>query len=120
MVGPGCYKWYRADPPPRCGGLFCLAPQSHGTQRGHCVCMGGGGGCLSHPTSDRGETSCHYISMVSSQPSRRVLKSTGPFRPEADNIFMVGPGCYMGSSWLVDSKGNISTGNKKVGLCLCS
>ena len=29
---------------------------------------------LSHPTSDRGETSCHYISMGSSQPCRRVLK----------------------------------------------
>ena len=29
---------------------------------------GGGGVCLSHPTSDRGETSWHYISMGSSQP----------------------------------------------------
>ena len=29
---------------------------------------------LSHPTSDRGETSWHYISMGSSQPCRRVLK----------------------------------------------
>ena len=28
---------------------------------------------MSHPTSDRGETSWHYISMDSSQPSRRVL-----------------------------------------------
>ena len=29
---------------------------------------------MSHPTSDRGETSWHYISMGSSQPCRRVLK----------------------------------------------
>ena len=35
---------------------------------------GEGGGCLSHPTLDRGETSWHYISMNSSQPSRLVLK----------------------------------------------
>ena len=34
----------------------------------------GGGGCLSHPTSDRGETSWNYISMGSSQLSIRVLK----------------------------------------------
>ena len=32
-------------------------------------------GCLLHPTLDREESSCHYISMSSSQPSRRVLKS---------------------------------------------
>ena len=32
------------------------------------------GQLMSHPTSDRGETSWHYISMGSSQPSRRVLK----------------------------------------------
>ena len=25
--------------------FVCLAPQSHGTQREHCVCMGGGGVC---------------------------------------------------------------------------
>ena len=34
----------RADPRPRCEGLFgfvCFAPQSHGTQRGRCVCMRG-------------------------------------------------------------------------------
>ena len=36
---------------------------------------GGGWACLSHPTSDKGETSWHYISMGSSQPYRRVLKS---------------------------------------------
>ena len=35
---------------------------------------GGGGGCLSHPTSDKGETSRHYISIGFSQPSRHVLK----------------------------------------------
>ena len=29
---------------------------------------------MSHPTSDRRENSWHYISMGSSQPSRRVLK----------------------------------------------
>ena len=34
----------RIDPQPQCEGLFdfvYLAPQSHGTQRGRCVCMGG-------------------------------------------------------------------------------
>ena len=35
---------------------------------------GGGGGLLSRPTLDRGETSWHYKSMGSSQPSRLVLK----------------------------------------------
>ena len=30
---------------------------------------------VSHPTSDMGETSWHYISMGSSRPSRHVLKS---------------------------------------------
>ena len=53
-----------------------------------------GGGCLSHPTSDMGETSWHYISMGSFQPSRRVLKPRGPLRLEADNIYMVGPDHY--------------------------
>ena len=32
------------------------------------------GGNMSHPTSDRGETFWHNISMGSSQPCRRVLK----------------------------------------------
>ena len=32
--------------------FVCLAPQSHGTQRGRCVWMRG---CLSHPILNRGE-----------------------------------------------------------------
>ena len=79
MVGPGHYKWYQSRSPTPMWGSVPFGPQSHGTQRGRCVCMGGGGGgvgggCLSHSTSDRGKTSWQYISMGSSQPSRCVLK----------------------------------------------
>ena len=46
--GQYLYGWVRVvingikvDPQPRCG--VCLAPQSRGIQRGHCVYMMGGG-----------------------------------------------------------------------------
>ena len=73
MVGPGRYKWYQSRSLNPMWGSVPFGPViPWDTTR--TLCLHGGGGCLSHPTSDRRETSWHYISMDSSQPSRRVLK----------------------------------------------
>ena len=61
-----CFVW------PRRKVFVCLALYSHRAQREHCVYIRG---CLSHFTSDMGESSYHYISMDTSQSNKCVLKS---------------------------------------------
>ena len=76
MVGPCHYKWYQSrSPTPMSGsvpfgsirGCLIVWPRNPMGHNENIVSTwggegGGGGGCLSHPTSERGKTSCHYLS----------------------------------------------------------
>ena len=71
MIGSSLYKWYQSYFPTLMWGSIPFDPAiPWDTIRTLCLYRG----CLSHPTSDKGKTFWHYISIDFSQPSRCVLK----------------------------------------------
>ena len=92
MIGSGCYKWYQSRSSTSMWGFvpFCLVIPWDKT-RTLCLHVGW---CLSHLTSDKGESSRYYKSMGSSQPRRHVLKPRGPLGVKVNNSYMVGSGRY--------------------------
>ena len=80
MVGSSHYRWYQSQSLTLVWGSVPFGPVQGVCEFGPAIpwnttmilCLHEG--CLSHPISDKGESSLHYISMGSSQSSKRVLK----------------------------------------------